>query len=63
MTAKISPTINNGNKTPVEDFPPKTIAIIVTIIVEIPLIPDFDKPKENAAKPAIIHSCNSKSIF
>lgn len=63
MTAKISPTISKGNRTPVDDFPPKTIAIRVTIIVEMPLIPDFDKPKEKAAKPAINHSCSCKSMI
>lgn len=47
-----------GSKIPVEAFSPKTNASITTIMIPMPLIPDFDKPNKKTAKPIAIH-CNA----
>ncbi|GAL88059.1 hypothetical protein JCM19538_2422 [Jejuia pallidilutea] len=44
-----------GNKMPVDAFSPKTKAKISMIMIPIPFIPDFEKPKINAAKKTATH--------
>jgi hypothetical protein len=44
----MSAVIRMGNKTPVEAFPPKIIAIIGTTIIETPGTPVFDIPTRMA---------------
>jgi hypothetical protein len=52
MTAKISPTINNGTRMPVEFFAPYAWAVKATTIIPKPLSPPLDRPRKKAAREA-----------
>ncbi len=51
----MSAEIKRGSSIPVEDFSPKTNARITTIIIPIPLIPDFAIPNKKTAKKTDTH--------
>ena len=55
MTAKMSPTINNGTIKPVEALEPKANAMSVTLKMDIPLRPALETPIRNAAVAAKAH--------
>ncbi len=54
MTAKISPTISIGSRMPVDGLAPKTKTSMATMMMLMPLIPDLDKPRMNAAPNSMI---------
>jgi hypothetical protein len=62
MTAKISPTINMGRRTPVEFLAPKMKTNMATIMTLIPLIPDLDKPRIKAARKRMKNSVRLSSM-
>ena len=61
MTAKMSPTMSIGSKTPVEDLPPKIRAIRITTKMAIPFMPDFESPTMKAANSASAQLVQLKS--
>lgn len=49
-----------GNSIPVDAFSPKTKAKIKMMIIPMPLIPDFEKPRINAANTIAAHCKDDK---
>ena len=58
----MSAVINIGNKMPVDAFSPKTKANSTTMIIPMPLIPDFAKPNKNPAKATATH-CSIARLY